>query len=173
MIIAIDGPAGSGKSTIAREVARRFGFAKLDTGAMYRSVALAALRRGVDLDDADAVAALARGLSITFGSVSYTHLDVYKRQTPTWALHAAGGWAWSFAMARSFARSPKPMPTPLPHATPTSASLASPGPFTTQPMTATEMGLSQVLSRSDTRSAKPMRSTCVRPQVGQLSLIHI
>ncbi len=42
MIIAIDGPAGSGKSTIAREVARRFGFAKLDTGAMYRSVALAA-----------------------------------------------------------------------------------------------------------------------------------
>ena len=68
MIIAIDGPAGSGKSTIAREVARRFGFAKLDTGAMYRSVALAALRRGVDLDDADAVVALARGLSITFGS---------------------------------------------------------------------------------------------------------
>ena len=56
MIIAIDGPAGSGKSTIAREVASRFGFSKLDTGAMYRSVALAALRRGIDLADVDAVA---------------------------------------------------------------------------------------------------------------------
>ena len=77
MIIAIDGPAGSGKSTIAREVARRFGFAKLDTGAMYRSVALAALRRGVDLDDADAVAALARGLSITFGSECHGNVSVF------------------------------------------------------------------------------------------------
>src|SRR3954451_13813588 len=45
MIIAIDGPAGAGKSTVAREVARRLGFTYLDSGAMYRSVALAALQR--------------------------------------------------------------------------------------------------------------------------------
>ena len=56
MIIAIDGPAGSGKSTIAREVASRFALSKLDTGAMYRSVALTALRRGISLEDAEATA---------------------------------------------------------------------------------------------------------------------
>ncbi|MEM1011252.1 MAG: (d)CMP kinase [Planctomycetota bacterium] len=50
-IVTIDGPAGTGKSTVAREVARRLGFAFLDTGAMYRAVGLAALRREVDLDD--------------------------------------------------------------------------------------------------------------------------
>lgn len=77
MIIAIDGPAGSGKSTIAREVARRLGFAKLDTGAMYRSVALTALRRGVDLDDEDAVAALAREIRITFGGESHGNVSVF------------------------------------------------------------------------------------------------
>ena len=54
MIIAIDGPAGSGKSTIARELSRRLGFEKLDTGAMYRAVAFTALDRGIDLvDDRD------------------------------------------------------------------------------------------------------------------------
>lgn len=58
-VIAIDGPAGSGKSTVARAVARRLGLDHLDTGAMYRSVAFAALRDGVDPDDAEGVAALA------------------------------------------------------------------------------------------------------------------
>jgi cytidylate kinase len=57
MIVAIDGPAGAGKSTITRTLARRLGFAFLDTGAMYRAVTLAALRRGVPWDD---VASLAR-----------------------------------------------------------------------------------------------------------------
>ena len=57
-VIAIDGPAGSGKSTVARAVARRLGLDHLDTGAMYRSVAFAALRAGVAPDDADAVSAL-------------------------------------------------------------------------------------------------------------------
>ena len=60
MIVAIDGPSGSGKSSVAREIARRCGLTYLDTGAMYRSVALACLRRGVDPDDADAVARVAR-----------------------------------------------------------------------------------------------------------------
>ena len=66
MIIAIDGPAGSGKSTIAGELARRFGFTKLDTGAMYRAVALSALDRGFDLDDEDAITGLARAIRIAF-----------------------------------------------------------------------------------------------------------
>ncbi len=63
-LVAIDGPAGSGKSTVAAALAARLGLARLDTGAMYRAVALAALERGVDPGDADALAALARGLEI-------------------------------------------------------------------------------------------------------------
>ncbi len=60
-VVAIDGPAGAGKSTVARAVARALGFTYLDSGAMYRSVALAATRRGVD------PAAVAPGLEITVG----------------------------------------------------------------------------------------------------------
>ncbi len=56
-LVAIDGPAGSGKSTVARGVAAALGLPTLDTGAMYRAIALAALDAGVELDDADAVAA--------------------------------------------------------------------------------------------------------------------
>ncbi len=63
-IIAIDGPAGSGKSTVAKAVAARLGLPYLDTGAMYRAVAFAALRRDVDLSAPDALAALARELDI-------------------------------------------------------------------------------------------------------------
>jgi cytidylate kinase len=55
MIVTIDGPAASGKGTVAKGLAARLGFAYLDTGAMYRAVALAALRRGVACDDAAAV----------------------------------------------------------------------------------------------------------------------
>ena len=58
-MITIDGPAGAGKSTVARAVAGALGYRHLDTGAMYRAVALAALRRGVDGDDASALADLA------------------------------------------------------------------------------------------------------------------
>ncbi len=66
-IIAIDGPAGSGKSTVARELARRLGLDYLDTGAMYRSVAFAALQHGIDPDDRDQVARLARRITIEVG----------------------------------------------------------------------------------------------------------
>ncbi len=59
-VIAIDGPAGSGKSTVARALADRLGLSYLDTGAMYRAVTFAALRRGVDPDDAEPVARIAR-----------------------------------------------------------------------------------------------------------------
>ncbi|MFM8862133.1 MAG: 3-phosphoshikimate 1-carboxyvinyltransferase, partial [Acidimicrobiia bacterium] len=64
-VIAIDGPAGSGKSTVARAVAQRCGLGYLDTGAMYRSVAFAALHGNVAPDDADVVANLARNMELS------------------------------------------------------------------------------------------------------------
>ena len=64
-IIAIDGPAGSGKSTVARALARALGWAFLDTGAMYRAVTCEALDQGVDVNDQRAVAALAASLRLT------------------------------------------------------------------------------------------------------------
>jgi len=60
LIIAIDGPGGSGKSTVARSVARRLGFTYIDSGAMYRAVALWALRLGMPLDDLHRLEQLAR-----------------------------------------------------------------------------------------------------------------
>jgi cytidylate kinase len=64
MVIAIDGPAGAGKSSVARAVAAALGFTYLDSGAMYRCVALAAIEAGADLDDGEVLGALARGLAI-------------------------------------------------------------------------------------------------------------
>src|SRR5947207_15892318 len=66
MIVAIDGPAGAGKSSIASRLAERLGFAFLDTGAMYRAVALAALRRGLEQGAEAAIATLAETLTIEF-----------------------------------------------------------------------------------------------------------
>ena len=63
-IIAIDGPSGAGKSTLSRRLAERLGYTHIDTGAMYRCVALAAHRSGVDLADAERLGALARALDI-------------------------------------------------------------------------------------------------------------
>jgi cytidylate kinase len=65
LIIAIDGPVGSGKSTVARRVAEMLSYLHLDSGAMYRAVALAADRAGVALDDADHLEAVARAAQIT------------------------------------------------------------------------------------------------------------
>lgn len=64
MIITIDGPAGAGKSTVARVLARRLGFRYLDTGAMYRAVALAGLRRGVDWECPEDLARVAANLDL-------------------------------------------------------------------------------------------------------------
>lgn len=64
MIVAIDGPAGSGKSTVARAMAAREGLTYLDTGAMYRAVTDAALTRGIDVADAQAVSKLAHAIDI-------------------------------------------------------------------------------------------------------------
>ncbi len=80
MIITIDGPAGSGKSTAAGQLAKALGLAYLDTGAMYRAVTLAALREKVDLQDADALAALAGRIDLRL-----------ERQGPGGAAGQAGG----------------------------------------------------------------------------------
>lgn len=69
-IIAIDGPAGSGKSTTARQLALRLGYTYLDTGAMYRAVALFALRHEVSLDDENALTQIASRITIEFKSDS-------------------------------------------------------------------------------------------------------
>lgn len=66
MIVAIDGPAGAGKSTIATAVAERLGFQLIDTGAIYRTVAWKAGQKEIDLDDGVAVSALARELDFRF-----------------------------------------------------------------------------------------------------------
>jgi len=67
-VITIDGPVGSGKGTIARSVADALGWHLLDSGALYRLVSLAALNRGVALDDVDGLSKLAAGLDARFGS---------------------------------------------------------------------------------------------------------
>jgi cytidylate kinase len=79
MIVAIDGPAGAGKSTVARALAERLGFRYLDTGAMYRALTWLAMRRGLDLGGGDALAELARTEPVTFdaeGRVWIAGMDV-------------------------------------------------------------------------------------------------
>jgi cytidylate kinase len=69
-VMTIDGPSGSGKGTISRAAARALGWSLLDSGALYRLVALAGLRAGISLDDGPALARLALGLNLRFGSDS-------------------------------------------------------------------------------------------------------
>ncbi|MCU0260318.1 MAG: (d)CMP kinase [Ilumatobacteraceae bacterium] len=77
IVIAIDGPAGAGKSTVARAVAARLGLGYLDTGAMYRAVTFAALREGVAVHDREEVAELARRVDIVLedGTVTVDGVD--------------------------------------------------------------------------------------------------
>ena len=79
MVVAIDGPAGAGKSTVARALAARLGFRYLDTGAMYRALTWLALREGVPLEDAEGLAALAHASPVAFGqgrTVAIAGVDV-------------------------------------------------------------------------------------------------
>ena len=80
-VVAIDGPAGAGKSTVSKRVAARLGFRYLDTGAMYRALALVALENDIDLTDGDALARAARDieLSVDGSSVSIGDRDVSAR----------------------------------------------------------------------------------------------
>ena len=82
MIVAIDGPAGAGKSTVARELARRLGFLYLDTGAMYRALTWLARRDGLAVEDGPALAALAREHPVSLGrecAVEIAGVDVSAR----------------------------------------------------------------------------------------------
>ncbi|HEV3225752.1 MAG TPA: (d)CMP kinase [Acidimicrobiales bacterium] len=117
-VIAIDGPAGSGKSTVSRRLAERLGLAYLDTGAMYRAVAFAALRRDIDPEDDEKVAALVRDITIevTLEAVTVDGIDAtveirgpevtravsvvaanpavreeLRRRQREWAVHRGGG----------------------------------------------------------------------------------
>ena len=82
MIVAIDGPAGAGKSTVARRLAERLGFRYLDTGAMYRAVTWLALARELDLEDTDELVALARANPVAFRDADGVYIgghDVTRR----------------------------------------------------------------------------------------------
>ena len=98
MIVAIDGPAGAGKSTVARRLAERLGFRYLDTGAMYRAVTWLAMQRGLPLGDGGPLGELASANPVTFdegGRVSIAGTDVtasiraarIDRQVPVVARH--------------------------------------------------------------------------------------
>src|SRR5947207_10936093 len=100
MIVAIDGPAGAGKSTVAKRLAERLGFRYLDTGAMYRALTWLGLGRSLDLSDGPALGALARQFPVTFddgGRVWIDETDVtaairqtrIDRQVPVVARHPA------------------------------------------------------------------------------------
>ena len=100
MIVAIDGPAGAGKSTVARALAERLGFRYLDTGAMYRALTWLAMRRSLDLSESEALAELARTEPVTFdeeGRVWICGMDVTSsirdtridRMVPVVARHTA------------------------------------------------------------------------------------
>ena len=103
-VIAIDGPAGSGKSTVAQRLASRLGLDYLDTGAMYRGVTFAALRRGIDPADAEDVAAMARRLELDVGDVVMVDgvdatIEIRGRRSPgrsaSWRPTPRSGPSWS------------------------------------------------------------------------------
>src|SRR5688572_6835148 len=75
MIVAIDGPAGAGKSTVSQRVAERLGFVRLDTGALYRAVGLAARRAGLEPEDAEALEPFVAGLRLEFDAAGHLRLE--------------------------------------------------------------------------------------------------
>src|SRR5438552_6132975 len=95
LIIAIDGPSGAGKGTVARAVAAALGYRHVDSGAMYRAVGWRALRDGVPLENEDAVAALAAGsrIDVTGGHVAIDDVDVTRAIRTPEIDHAAAAVA--------------------------------------------------------------------------------
>lgn len=104
-IIAIDGPAGAGKSTVSRLLARRLGFALVDTGAIYRCVALQATREGVPLDDDGRLAPLLQSIHVAFGMVDgENHVFLDGRDVSTEIRSPAMSMAASAVSSRSVVR---------------------------------------------------------------------
>ena len=102
MIVTIDGPAGTGKSTVARILAERLGFEFLNTGAMYRAVAYICLQRNVDLNDVEAVGRVPGDLEIVFANnrlmldgcdVTDAIRDLAQSGKKVQALELTGEWA--------------------------------------------------------------------------------
>lgn len=106
MIVTIDGPAGSGKSTAARGLAKRLGFRFLDTGAMYRTIGWAVLRAGLNPEDEPRVAELARDADITLesGRILYDGEDVTERIRTEEVTHAASVVAMNSAVREAMAQ---------------------------------------------------------------------
>ncbi|MET0283291.1 MAG: (d)CMP kinase [Polyangiales bacterium] len=75
VVVALDGPAGAGKSTAARMLAERLGYVLVDTGALYRGVALASRERGISWDDGAALGTLVDGLALAFDEHSHLTID--------------------------------------------------------------------------------------------------
>lgn len=104
-IIAIDGPAGAGKSTVSRLLARRLGFALVDTGAIYRCVALQATREGIPLDDDGRLAPLLQRIHVAFGMVDgENHVFLDGRDVSTEIRSPAMSMAASAVSSRSVVR---------------------------------------------------------------------
>ena len=148
MIVTIDGPAGAGKSSAARELARRLGFRFLDTGAMYRAVTLAAKERGLDLADAERLAELVGEIRVeldgehvlldgrdvtkeirTFDittSIQYAADNpAVRAQLVIWQREAADGIATSSPKAATRAPSSFPMPSAKSFSLPTNTNVPS------------------------------------------------
>lgn len=102
MIVTLDGPAGAGKTSAARALAARLGFEVLDTGAMYRAVTLAALRRGIDLHDQEALRSLLETTLMGFppGQVLLDGEDVSLQIRKSEVTHASGAIASSPVVRR-------------------------------------------------------------------------
>ena len=88
LVVAVDGPSGSGKSSVCREVARRLGLRYLDTGAMYRALTWWALEKDADLDDAETVARMARELPLDIGTSADSTLLTVGGTDVSAAIHA-------------------------------------------------------------------------------------
>src|ERR687887_145151 len=109
MVVTIDGPAGAGKSTIAREVAARLGYRHVDTGAMYRELTAVALERGVDLDDSAALEALVGVAPLVPVDLRSGRISSCRWTRPRGRSPSATGW-----MRSSSRRPPTPTPSTRP-----------------------------------------------------------
>ncbi len=100
-VVTIDGPAGAGKSTVAKALARELGFAYLDTGAMYRALTLKGMRRGVDWEDEEALVRLAAGTRVALASAGPSPVVRLDGEDVTEAIRMPEVTAKTFYVARA------------------------------------------------------------------------